>query len=59
MDAIVLYKYVRQCNPMVYECFSGIPILKTQASEEMYELYLENYDWVPCRHSVAGILSGM
>ena len=50
MDAVLVYKYICECNPMITECFGGIPILKTQASEEMMELWYEAYNWVPTRH---------
>jgi len=29
MDMLVALKYLCESNPMIYECFEGIPILKT------------------------------
>lgn len=58
MDALLAFKYACECNPMLYECLAGIPILKTQASEELSVLWLEAYQWPRVRHSIAGMLMG-
>lgn len=58
MDVALAFKYVCESNPVIYETFYGIPILKTQVSEEMKELWLEAYQWKETRHNVAGMLTG-
>ena len=56
MDMLVVLKYLVESNPMIYECFEGIPIYKTQVSEEIQKLWYEAYKWGKIHYAVAGML---
>ena len=45
MDVLLATNYLCKSNPMIYEAMTGIPILKTPASDELTKLWIQGYNW--------------